>query len=316
MAIVDVHSHFVPEGLPDMSDLQADPRWPVMRLGPEPEIVSSGRRYRAIDASYFDIDERVRLLDQLEIDVQVLSPLPVMLPFWADPEPAALFCEAYNEQLAATVAAHPSRFLGLGVIPLQDPGRALDEIARVRALGLAGLEFGTWLGSGRELSDEPRRELFSAAAEAGLPVLLHPNHPDTFGCGTSPVVELGVGIGCETARAMAQLHLAGTLDEQPGLRICLSHGGGAFLWLWPRFRAVAERAGRSSELPSCLYVDTAGVGRANLSYLDGLLDEDRLLLGTDLPATGASRVGALIDEWTRDRVRTLGASTEVFLCAS
>ena len=235
--------------------------WPILITGGQPEIRQHGRRYRAVDDGYFDADVRLAQLDTIGIEVQVLSPLPVMLPQTADGAAARDWCAAYNEGLVTVCEAHPTRFRALGMLPLQAPGLALEEVARVKSLGLHGLEFGTRLGGQVELADPALAEVFAAAADAELPVLVHPNHGDTFGC-DAPVIELGVGVGCETARAMALLHVAGTLDRCRGLRLCLSHGGGAYLWLWPRFGALAARNGASPELPACLHVDTAGlVGR-------------------------------------------------------
>lgn len=314
MPVIDIHSHFVPIGLPDMAERHGDPRWPMLRTGGNgPEIWQHGRRYRAVDRGYFDLDRRVEALDQLGIDVQVLSPLPVMLPFWADAVQAREWCTAYNELLADAVDRHPGRFLAFGVVPLQEARMAVRGIQRSRELGLAGVEFGTWLGGRHRLADPERRDVFSAAGEARLPVLLHPNHPDTFGCDSVDAVELGVGVGCETARAMAEMHLAGTLHDQPELRMCLAHGGGAFLWLWPRFGFLAARSGAAAELPACVYVDTAGVVRRNLDYLGGLLAPDRFLFGSDMPATAVPRVRALLGELGTDAAAVAGSNAEAFL---
>lgn len=316
MTVIDVHAHFVPLGLPDLADRYGDPAWPVMHTtGDDGEIVQHGRRYRAVDLSYWDIDHRLETLDALGIDVQVLSPLPVMLPFWADGARVQDYCAAYNELLAEACARHPGRFLALGIVPVQDPELAAKELRRVKDLGLAGVELGTWLGDARELADDGIGEIFQALAESDLAALLHPNHPAPFGQPVPFATEFGVGVPCETARCMAGLHLAGTIERCDGLRLCLSHGGGAFLWLWPRFRGIAGRSGASTELPS-VYVDTAGLDATNLAYLAHHVAEDRVLLGTDLPAAGEAAIRANFAALAAsgdDAVARAGTAAERFL---
>ncbi len=289
---IDVHAHFIPPGLANFAERAGDSRFPVLVRGDAPEIVQHGRRYRAVDRGYFDVDVRVTQLDALDIAVQVLSPLPVMLPDFAHGS-ARDYCAEYNEGLVAVRDAHPDRFRVFGMIPMQDPIAAVREVERTRALGVDGFEFGTSIGEGVELADPAMIDVFAAVADANLPVLLHPNHDDTFGCG-SQTIELGVGVGCETARAMALLHVAGTFDQCTSLRLCLSHGGGAFLWLWPRFAAIAARGGASPTLSDCLHVDTAGIVRDNFEYITKTFSADRILFGSDMPATTPERVAPLI----------------------
>ena len=315
--IVDVHTHFVPPALPDMAQRYGDPRWPTLvRDGGAGEIVQHGRRYRSVDDGYWSVARRIEQLDAVGIAVQVLSPLPVMLPLWAEPDRADYFCRAHNEELAGIVRDHPDRFLALGTVPLQDPALAIKQISHVRDLGLAGLEFGTWVGADHDLGEPAYADVFRAAVEAGLPVLLHPNAPSTFPRAYRSEIELGIGVGCDTARAMASMHLGGILRDLAGLRLCLAHGGGAFMWLWPRFRALAVRAGADGDLPAGLYLDTAGLAEDNFTYLQHVHDRQRIVFGSDLPATGSDRAAQLLDTCRRVAAATswdIAAATSSFL---
>ena len=257
---------------------------------------------------------RLAQLDTIGIEVQVLSPLPVMLPQTADGAAARDWCAAYNEGLVAVCEAHPTRFRALGMLPLQAPGLALEEVARVKSLGLHGLEFGTRLGGKVELADPALAEVFAAAADADLPVLRAPDHGDTFGC-DAPVIELGVGVGCETARAMALLHVAGTLDRCRGLRLCLSHGGGAYLWLWPRFGALAARSWGVVGAPGLPARRHRWPGRREPRLPGDRRAPDRILFGSDMPATPPRSVSALLgvlddDVRSRNVERFLGGGPD------
>lgn len=296
VATIDVHAHFVPTALDGVVERFNDSRWPrVVRAEGVSHIVRDGAVYRTVNDSYDDVGTRLEQLDRLEIDVQVLSALPVMIPVWAEAQPAIEYCRAFNEVLAGICAENAGRLLGLGILPMQDPGAALNELHRIRDLGLVGVELGTWMPSGSLAAPESAQVLY-AASELDLPVLLHPNSPQTFGVPCDQALELGVGVGSETARVLADLHLSGVLDRCSGLRLCACHGGGSFLWLWPRLRELAARAGASEVLPRCLWIDTVGLDRHNLAFVQKIIDSSRIVFGTDLPAAGIEWNLRLIDE--------------------
>src|SRR5207249_5842925 len=101
---------------------------------------------------YFGEDSRIRFLDQYEIGVQVVSPLPVLLPHWAPPREASEVARWQNEAIADFVAKRPDRLIGLGTVAPQDPSGTLPVLDQVVDLGLAGVEIGTTYG-GSELGD-------------------------------------------------------------------------------------------------------------------------------------------------------------------
>lgn len=48
-------------------------------------------------------------------------------------------CQLLNNDLAATIASHPRRFVGLGTLPMQAPELAVKEMERcVKKLGFPG----------------------------------------------------------------------------------------------------------------------------------------------------------------------------------
>ena len=71
-------------------------------------------------------DERVRLMDEQGIDVEVLS----INPWWygADRELAGRIVDAQNKGLAALCAARPDRFVALATVPMQHPDLAAEQL--------------------------------------------------------------------------------------------------------------------------------------------------------------------------------------------
>lgn len=305
---VDVHSHLCPAELPDYATHFTDPRWPVVTREADGGLVimRNGRAYRPIDDRYFGVDSRIRYLDHHGIDIQVVSPLPVLLPHWAPPAHASEAARWHNAAIADFVAKRPDRFVGLGTIAPHDPAGTIDVLDQILDLGLAGIELGTTY-AGHELGDPPIVDLFAAAAARNIPILIHPLEGVGMGRMDNELIRFSVGVMSDTALATTSLLLAGVLADHPQLRICLSHGGGTFFWILPRLRGMltgAVGSDRAAELLAAIarvWVDSASLGIENLTYLQGHLGLDHLVIGTDFPAAArADPAAALraIEHWS------------------
>src|ERR1700691_5778384 len=85
-ACVDVHSHFVP-ALPRFDEVTGDDRWPSVRdTGETRSLIAGGAVQRVVDPTYESVAARVERVERARIDLQVLSPLPPLLPQWAGSE--------------------------------------------------------------------------------------------------------------------------------------------------------------------------------------------------------------------------------------
>lgn len=308
----DVHAHIFPLGLPDVGDSD---RWPRLerRHDGSAAIVQHGRLYRMVDASYWEVEPRLRWMDRVGVTRQVVSPLPILLAYWAAAREGLEFARRQNEAIAAFVAQAPSRLVGFGTVPLQDPELAAGELDNLRSLGLAGVEIGT-RGGERELNAPDMRTFFARAAELGLPVLLHAQEAAGLGRMGDPLVRFGIGVPTDAGIAATMIYLSGLLSELPHLRLCACHGGGSFLWSLPRLRPLVrasmgiEALERLDAALGALYVDTASLSPDNVDYVLRMTSSERLLLGSDFPATQArSPLDAL--DTRHDGVRTAVLST-------
>lgn len=290
---VDVHAHFFPSDL-RTPGARENGRWPVLR--PDPGDHSIGgihqgeRLFRKVTRSLWDVEDRLSLLDRHGIRQQLISPVPIMLTTWADPEPAAAYAREVNDGIAASVAASGGRLVGLGTVPLQDVPAAITELERaINDLGLAGVQIGTRVEH-RELDDPQFVPFFAAAADLEATVFVHPMDGGTgavrrFG----QPYDFGLGMLTDTALAATALLTGGVLDRHPDLRVGFAHGCGTLCWAAPRISLALDtwgEPGRSAafdDLLRHLWVDTLVLDPAHLPLLVHRFGADHVMIGTDAP---------------------------------
>ncbi|WP_406155799.1 amidohydrolase [Streptomyces sp. NBC_00882] len=287
---IDVHHHIIPDaylramdraGLDDPIKGVAYPRW--------------------------DVDTDLAVMDQYGIRVAVVSITAPGLSF-ASGEEASYVARATNEAMAQLCADHPERYGAFALIPLPDVDAALREIDfALDVLGLDGVGLFT-NHQGTYLGDPQFEPVLAALAERDALVHVHPAQPagtdqPTFGLPPS-LYEFTF----DTSRMVANLLYSGTLDRYPGLRMILSHAGGAVPFLAHRMTYASTINPKLKDrqpddvLGSLrnLYYDTAmSANRPTLAALTSFVGTDRILFGSDYPfmpeSTTAETVAGLRD---------------------
>lgn len=296
---VDVHAHHFGADLA-LAGLPDDERWPrlvVPDSGPG-RIMLGDRVFREVLPSLWDTQARIADLDAAGIDVQLVSPTPVMLAHWAEPRPAVAYARATNDSIARAVGESGGRLEGLGTVPLPHVDHAVAELRRcVTDLGLKGIEIGSRV-AGTDLDDPALRPFFRAADELDVLVFVHP----TDGGGgvirrEGQPYDFGLGMITDTAVAASALVLGGVLRECPDLRVVLAHGCGTFAWAWPRLRLGAgiftdAAPGAHDDLVRRLWVDSLVLDPEHLRLLTHRFGAGHVVLGTDHPFVAGQLDGA------------------------
>lgn len=285
--IIDLHTHVLSPALPDMAAETGEPRF--ARVVPETdgphvgEVRQGDKVFRVVQRPFWDPVARVAEMDGYGVDIQVISPIPVAITYWAEPSQALRFARAQNEEIAAQVAGSAGRLRGLGTVPLQDPERAAAELKTVLELGLDGVEIGSVV-DGRELDHPSLRPFFAAAAELGVPIFVHPiDGSGVLRC-SSPLTDFALGMHADGALAATALVYGGVLAEFGDLRVCLSHGGGSFPWTHPRLRLMrAKERTQLDELVSRLWADCLVFDALHLPLLIQRYGAGHVVLGSDYP---------------------------------
>jgi aminocarboxymuconate-semialdehyde decarboxylase len=264
-----------------------------------------GASFRAVDSRCYEIAPRLEAMDATGVDRQVLSTVPVLFGYWAEPSRSAELARYLNEHIAEVVRAHPARFGGLGTVPLGDTELAIAELERcVEQLGLSGVEIGTNI-AGTDLDDPRLLPFFERAAELDAGVFVHPwqviggdrLRRDTHGLYT-------VAMPAETSFAFAALTLGGVMEQVPGLRLMFAHGGGTIPYTlgriergWEIWAPARERAPLSPrEYARRCWFDSVTWDAASLELLVARVGAERVVFGTDFPfLMGEDRPGEIVE---------------------
>lgn len=305
--IVDMHAHVVPDTFPPAAGRSSAAHWPeIDRYQPDrARVLIAGENFRTITDQCWSHPVRVADLEREGVDRQVISPMPELFSYWFTPEDGRDFCRYVNEFVAGLVRESPDRYLGLGIVPLQDPDLAAQELEAIKAAGLLGIEIGSNV-NGLSLGGDRFLPFFQEVERQDLAVFVHAFHP-TFADRITRLEALvnAVGFPIDTGLAISSLITDLTLERCPDLRLAFSHGGGTFPFALPRLQHAW--AGRWNEEPPTdwdrgfgsplrqvlprspseyarrLYYDTLVFDRRAIRYLVDLLGADRLLIGTDYP---------------------------------
>jgi aminocarboxymuconate-semialdehyde decarboxylase len=291
---IDIHTHVVPEHFPAYIGRHVNAAWPstVPAHACHRHVMLSGKVYRTVSDDAWDTARRVAAMDEQRVQRQVLSPMPELLSYWLDGEDGAAMARFLNEQIASMVTREPSRFIGLGSVPLQDVDRAIVELEfLVRELGLAGVEIGSNV-NGVVLGDARLEPFFAAAESMGAAIFVHALRPAGMDRLIGPPnLEQLLAFPGETGLSAASMLTSGTLHRHPGLRIAWSHGGGTFASLLPRLtHGWNTLAALRESMPLApwegarrMYYDSLVYDAANLAHLIERFGATQICVGSDFP---------------------------------
>jgi aminocarboxymuconate-semialdehyde decarboxylase len=280
--LIECHAHVLPDA--------ALARFPG---GDSPRFVTAERR---VLARMLEAHDANGVTHALLSDSFFMETSAEELPVWSGTDRARL----YNDSLAALLARHRGRLVGLGCVDPWAGEAAARELERmVVALGFAGALVNP--SDGRRYLDDPACAPLLAAAESlGRPLFVHPTrdlpadeHWRDF------VLSLVMGRPTQTALCAARLIFTGALDRHPRLDLLLAHGGGVLPFVagrldatWATYRPERWHGPDILTLEPSTYLrrfhaDTNTWSVPALRLLLEVLGPDRLVVGNDQPPVWA-----------------------------
>ncbi len=289
---IDIHSHVAVPQAAEFVKPHLD--WSTIPLAffSTPETKALNQKQDADRAAVMTTyDERLRDLDAMGIDMQVVKPPPGQCYFTLPIDIAVPAARMVNDGIAEYVSRKADRFIPFGTVPLQDGKEAAIELERcVRELGFKGVQILTNV-AGQELSDPAIAPFWAKAEALGVLVVLHPNGFTEGKRLTRFYFNNVAGNPFETALALHFLIFDGVLERHPNLKILAVHGGGYLASYSGRIdHAWGARSDVAGHLPrppttylKTIYFDTVVFTPHQLKSLIETFGADRLVMGTDYP---------------------------------
>jgi aminocarboxymuconate-semialdehyde decarboxylase len=294
--LVDAHAHLLPRDYPAGAP-ECFPRMEIIDGSTDRMLVFGPTRFRAKEV-FFEAERRLEAQDASGVDAEILTPMPPLLRYDLPVADGISLARHVNDFTAELCSVDPTRLVGLGMVPMQDPDAAAAELADVGEAGLAGVEIASNV-LGASIGDERFLPFFAEASRLGLAIFVH-----AMPAATDRLPRAAMGtyvVGLEGAMAAASLITGGIAAKCPELRIAFSHAAGGFPLMLPRAQyfwsgswneepKVPERAIMTDDGPSPIeyarrfYYDSLVFDRRALRFLVDFLGADRLLVGSDFPA--------------------------------
>ena len=254
-------------------------------------VAAQNRHVKFVTERQRDVKLRLRELDKLGIDMQVLTSSPNAGCYWADGETGLKMAARNNDTVAEMVAKYPHRFVGVGTIPLQNVNLSIKELRRcVGELDLRGVIIGS-IVEGMELGDKKLWKFWRELEKLGVPVIIHPDgftHPERL---LKFYMWNSIAQPLEEALAMSSFIYEGVMDTFPKIKILICHGGGYLPFYAGRaditYIGRPETGGKAAKKPSDyfrrFYYDTVFYNQDMLQFLVKKVGDSKIMMGTDYP---------------------------------
>jgi aminocarboxymuconate-semialdehyde decarboxylase len=290
MNAIDVHNHICPR--------------PFLRA------VEAGRSWHGFTEkngelenprNLWTLEERIAEMDSLGVGMQALTVYGDFNKYALPVKEAKASFEACNDEIAAMVDDHPDRFVGLGIVPMQDVKLAVAELERVMSdLDFKGITIKDHI-NGHTLDEPQYLPFWEAAERLGAVVEFHQGSTIVEQRIPRYFLENTVGNLVERTLTFGALVQGGVMDRFPKLKVCLLHGGGYVAfgiarmdkgWEAAKLDYMVEYSAEESKqsLPrppssyaGSFYYDCATFSEPTLRFLIDTVGADRVVFGTDYP---------------------------------
>jgi len=307
MLKIDMHTHILPKSMPNWTEKFGYGKFIelIHNNNGTADMIQGGQFFRTIKENCWDENLRIEEYKKYETQVQVVCTIPVMFSYWAKTNDCVALSQFLNDHIAELVQKYPKNYIGLGTIPMQDTQAAIDELERIKKIGLVGIQIGSNIND-ENLSEDQFFPIFETCQRLGLAVMIHPWQMMGFESMKKYWLPWLVGMPAETSRAACSMIFGGVLERLPELRVCFSHAGGSFLPTIGRIEhgfncrpdlvAIDNPVNPRNYLGK-FWVDSITHDIDALEYILKMQGSNRVCLGSDYPfPLGDLEIGKFIEE--------------------
>ncbi len=266
--LIDAHSHYIP-----------------------PTIAQNTAFFKQF---WSDADAQLKLMDAHRVDQALLlyptTDAHLNMGGWSK------VSSIYNQDIANLVKAHPDRFIGAGIIPVDAPNQIATELARISSLGLKVISLASSY-DGRYLDDPIFDQVFEYARKHQMPIHVHAQimQPIGFERVNDPLLSPVLEYVFDVSMCIGKMMMGGVFSKYPEVDFIFAHYGGALPLVKERFDStytmlrkrnfVKDLGSVPSEFFKNLYVDMSGSKSAASLYAAlEVTNVDHICWGSDFPA--------------------------------
>ncbi|MBP9926881.1 MAG: amidohydrolase [Cyclobacteriaceae bacterium] len=307
MLKIDAHTHILPEKMPNWSEKFGYGDFIYLQHHKKgyAKMMRGNQFFREIKDNCWDPDVRIEEYKQYQTHVQVVCTIPVMFSYWAQPLSCLDISKFLNDHIAKLVDKYPKQYMGLGTLPMHDTELAVKELARIKKIGLRGVQIGSNIND-ENLNEERFFPIFEACQNLNLAVMVHPWNMMGEKSMQRYWLPWLVGMPAETSRAMCSMIFGGIFERLPNLRVMFAHAGGSFLPTIGRIEhgfncrpdlVAIDNNENPRKYLGKFWVDCITHDPLMLEYVLKLQGSKRVVLGSDYPfPLGDLEIGKFIED--------------------
>jgi predicted TIM-barrel fold metal-dependent hydrolase len=178
-----------------------------------------------------DPGARIRDLDRLGIEVQLLFPSTLYARWTTDPRFEAALFRCFNRFIARQTRPFSRRLKWAGLVPLRDPRESIAALEEMIKLGAsAAVVFGT--AHDRMLCDKSFTDFWDEFARCKLPLCVHmaASFPPFDSCVETFLGAHALSMALPAQMAFVALLATGMMDRYPDLRIAFMEFGAEWMF--------------------------------------------------------------------------------------
>lgn len=307
MLKIDMHTHIIPEHMPNWTEKFGYGDFIYLQHHKKgfAKMMKGNQFFREIKANCWDPELRIEEYAEFNTQVQVVCTIPVMFSYWAKPDDCLDLSMFLNDHVADLMTKYPKNYIGLGTIPMQDTDLAIQELERLKEIGVPGIQIGSNIND-ENLSEERFFPIFEACQELDLAVMVHPWNMMGMQHMSKYWLPWLVGMPAETSRAICSMIFSGVFERLPDLRVNFVHAGGSFMATIGRIEhgfncrpdlVAIDNPVNPREYLSKFWVDCITHDPEILKYILKIQGSKKITLGSDYPfPLGDLEIGKFIEE--------------------